>query len=190
MAETLRSLTSQLDKAVNQNLKFLNEGVASDVFKLLIVVFATKVIPPLPSAVTNPLNFTVLRILAIWMIVWAQSGNPTRSLAIAVGFIVAINLLSGRGPFNSPDVTEGFGLLANIHDPDIYYMKNRAKHEADFREKDLVRRFPNRVHAVVRENNRQAQDVLYNDSDEMSNANPTSADNNFSYSEPVDNITY
>ena len=189
MAETLRSLGSQLDRTVNRNLGFLNEGVLGDIFKLLIVVFAAKIIPPLPSSVTDPLNFTVLRIIAIWMIVWAQSGNPSRSLLIAIGFMVAVNLLSGRGPLNSPDITEGFGLLANIHDPDIYYMKNRAKNEATFREKDLKRRFPNRVHAVVRENNRQAQEVLYNDSDEMAEAMPSNTDGT-QFPDPVDDIMY
>lgn len=160
---------NQFDKTVNNTLSPLTrDSGLSDMARLLILVFAAKIVPPLPQEITSPFNNTLVRILAVFLVLWMGNKNPTRSILLATGFIVAINLLSNRGPFESPS-NEGFGLLANIHDPDIYYMKNRAKHEADYRERSLTRRHPNRVHAIVQENNERAREVLLGDSDENAN---------------------
>ena len=173
------------DKTINDLLAPLTQdNVVSDLVNLLVIVYATKIIPAIPRELTKTVDNTLFRMIAVFIIIWLGNRNPTRSAILAVLFVVAINLISGRGAFESPN-GEGFGLLANIHDPDIYYMKNRAKHESDFRQRSLERRHPNRVHAVVRDNNLRAQQILQGDSDE--NAMPMQSPMGIS---PTDEIVY
>lgn len=162
-------MSNQFDTTINKALgPFVKDNYLADLANILIIIFATKIIPPLPDSITTPLNNYFFRILAVFVIAWLRNRNATRSIIISIFFVAGINLLSGRGPFEDP--VEGYGLLGNIHDPDIYYMKNRAKHEADFRDRSLDRRNPNRVHAIVKENNKHAKSILENDSDEHSMA--------------------
>lgn len=158
-------MSNQFDTTVNKVLSpIVKDNYPSDLINIIIIIFATKIIPPFPDSVTKPLNKTIFRIIAVFIISWVKNRNATRSAVIAVTFIVGINLVSGRGPFDNPAYTEGFGLLGNINDPDIYYMKNRAKHQAEFIERDLERRNPNRVNAVVHENNKRAKEILKGES--------------------------
>lgn len=164
-------MASQFDSTINKAfMPFVKDNYLSDLANILIIIFATKIIPPLPDSITSPLDNYFFRILAVFIIAWIRNRNPTRSLIIAIMFVAFINLVSGRGPFEDP--VESFGLLSNINDPDIYYMKDRAKHEADFREHSLERRHPNRVHAIVKENNKHAKKILMNNSDDHSMAMP------------------
>lgn len=146
-----------VNKSVNDSLSFFDGPLASDITRLFIIVFATKFVPPLPDSVTGPVNNIFLRLMAVFIIVWIGNKNPVRAAAVAIGFVVAINMMSGRGPFEDP---EGFGLMANLQDKDSGYSKTRAEHISDYNEKDAKRRNPNRVNSIVEQNNRHAQNVL------------------------------
>ena len=152
---------AEIDKTINKSLSFLKKNpVLVDVLGLLGLVYATHVAPPLPSYVTAPLGGFWLRLLFIWAIIWARNDKPLRSLAIAFVFLATINFLSGKG------LTEGFGLMNHVLMGDTYYMKDRARHEADFRAKEWVRRDPNRVSAIVQKNNEAVGNLLKDVSDE------------------------
>jgi len=158
-------MSNQFDTTVNKVLSpLVRDNFPSDIINIIIIIFATKIIPPFPDSLTQPLNKTGFRMIAVFIIAWMKNRNATRSAIIAFTFIVGVNLISGRGPLDNPVYTEGFGLLGNINDADIYYMKNRAKHQADFIEHDLERRNPNRVNVVVHENNKRAKEILQGNS--------------------------
>ena len=147
----------EINTTINESLSFFNGPLMSDFTRLFIIVFATKFVPDLPDTITGPMDNVILRLLAIFIIVWLGNKNPVRAFAVAIGFVVAINLMSGRGAFEDP---EPFGLMDGVQDKDQKYAKERAEHRSDYEERDAKRRNPNRVHSVVEQNNRHSQDIL------------------------------
>lgn len=153
-----------VDKTVNRSLSFLSRNpVLSDLLFLVGIVYASRVVPMVPGApgllgVLSDLTGTFwFRVVFLALIVWSRNDKPVRSFAIALVFMITLNVLSGKG------YTESFGLMAQPLAPVTYFMKDRAQHEADFRAREWSRRDPNRVSAIVLENDRVAQNLL-NDS--------------------------
>ena len=129
-----------VNKTINESLSFFDGPIMSDFIRLFIIVFATKFVPPLPDTITGPVNNILLRILAIFIIVWLGNKNPTRALAVAIGFVLAINLISGRGPFEDPKI-EGF-------------------EETEEKSTTKVEKVEKKAKKIVEDNNRQAERIL------------------------------
>lgn len=154
-------MVAQVDKAINSSLSILKKNpILVDVLRLLGLAYVSQVVPPLPTYFTSPLASFWLRLLFIAAIIWAGNDKPVRSLIIAFVFLAGINILSGK------DLTESFGLKGHILHKDTYYMQNRAEHEANFRKREWNRRDPNRVSAIVEQNNKRAESLLKDVSDE------------------------
>ena len=94
-------MADQFNALVNGNLSFLRIPVVSNLLTLLLVSYAGMAAPALPASLKNLLVHPAVRVAVLFLVVWTNNRDPTVALAIALGLVVGMNLLAGRGAFET-----------------------------------------------------------------------------------------
>jgi hypothetical protein len=85
----------------NQNLAFLREQIPSNLLALFLVSYAGRAAPMLPYQLRVLLKAPAVRILVLFLVVWTNNQDPTVALGLALALVIGMNLLSGRGAFET-----------------------------------------------------------------------------------------
>ena len=81
--------------------KFLRNPYIMAVLKIALVLYASQIAPRVSPKITSIFQFTIVKIISIALIAYIAEIDFQLSIILAVIFILSINLLSGRGPFES-----------------------------------------------------------------------------------------
>lgn len=71
--------------------------ITQSLVAVLVVLYASRIAPPLPMLADSLLHTLVGKILVISLVAFLINGKPGLSLALGVGVVVGMNILSGRG---------------------------------------------------------------------------------------------
>lgn len=86
--------------------KVLRNPFAMAILKIALVLYASQIAPRVSPNVSSIFQFTIVKILSIALIAYIAEIDFQLSIILAVIFVLSINLLSGRGPFESYKDTE------------------------------------------------------------------------------------
>lgn len=90
-------MSAQFDNFVNSNLGFLlNQPAWAMVLGASISLYAGLAAPMLPPHIIQLFDSGVVRLLALALIMWTSTQQPTLALTTAILYVMAINALSGR----------------------------------------------------------------------------------------------
>ena len=99
----------QIDSA-NKALNQIFTGVAKSpimvYFAMFLVFYAPHMAPALPTELNWIFESVIARIIIMTAVAWKMTGNPIMSILIAIIFIVSINLLNHKSPFEKFDGPE------------------------------------------------------------------------------------
>lgn len=94
-------MSAEFNTFVNGSLSFLRIPVVSNLLTLLLVSYAGMAAPALPGQFKDLLKHAAVRVAVLFLVVWTNNRDPTVALAIALGLVVGMNLLSGRTAFET-----------------------------------------------------------------------------------------
>ena len=84
------------NKSVNNSLSFLDSPIASNLLKLILLLYAGVAAPKLPDYMAELFENVFFRIAFLFLIMWTGNKDPAFALLVAVGFVISMNALSGR----------------------------------------------------------------------------------------------
>lgn len=96
--ETIKNIPIVVETQLKQVLR--NPFVMA-ILKIALVLYASQIAPRVSPNVTSIFQFTIVKILSIALIAYIAEIDFQLSIILAVIFVLSINLLSGRGPFES-----------------------------------------------------------------------------------------
>ena len=88
--EVLQGPAQSFNQAVNENLGLL---------RLALLMYAGLAAPKLHPAVDRLFSHPAFRVVVLGLVLWSQNNDPALSLALAMLFIVSMNTIAGRKPF-------------------------------------------------------------------------------------------
>ena len=98
--EVLQGPAQSFNQAVNENLGWLLVNpVASNALRLALLMYAGLAAPRLHPAVDRLFSHPAFRVVVLGLVLWSQNNDPALSLALAMLFIVSMNTIAGRKPF-------------------------------------------------------------------------------------------
>ena len=87
----------QVNVFLQKNLSVLKTNeIANGIFILFFVLYAGIAAPSLPGAISGLFDYAAVRIALLSLIVWNSNNNPSLSIMIAIGFVLSMNMLSGK----------------------------------------------------------------------------------------------
>jgi len=92
-------LAYNFNTTVNNILDPLNDPTIRPILMLFLAVYGGLAAPSLPASWKNNFDNIVFRIVMLALIVWIANKDPGVGVAVAVIFIVVLNLASGKGTF-------------------------------------------------------------------------------------------
>lgn len=111
---SLESVTGPLNRVLDPVFRpvsnVLGTPIGMAVGVAFVIAYAAKVSIPLPAVITKLFDSAVYRIFILSLIVYTANHNPARSVLTALGFVVAVNLFSGRKPFET--FTDAYAITA------------------------------------------------------------------------------
>lgn len=89
---------SQFDKYIDDILKsvFKDQLLIKGLTHLLIVIYAAKLAPELPSQVLQVFQNQYFKLFVFSLIIWTAQFTPSTSLLIAVAFMISVNLANNK----------------------------------------------------------------------------------------------
>lgn len=96
--DTIRNIQIAVE---SQLQKVLRNPYAMAVLKIALVLYASQIAPRVSPKVSSIFQYTIVKILSIALIAYIAEIDFQLSIILAVVFVLSINLLSGRGPFES-----------------------------------------------------------------------------------------
>lgn len=84
------------DNLVNPYANYLKtNSIARSVVYLLIILYATRVAPPLPPFVNQLMANQYFRLFIFTLVIWTAQESPATSLLIAIAFMLTMNAANG-----------------------------------------------------------------------------------------------
>lgn len=90
---------NQFNSPVNSFLSPLNNNYVSAFLRLFLVLYGGVAAPHLPNSVLKLFDNVAFRIFVLSLIVWTANHDPAISVLIAISFVVSVNTLQGKKPF-------------------------------------------------------------------------------------------
>ena len=98
--DALQGPAQSFNMAVNENLGWvLVSPVFSNALRLALLMYAGLAAPKLHPAVDKLFSYPAFRVVVLGLVLWTQNNDPALSLALAMVFIVSMNTIAGRKPF-------------------------------------------------------------------------------------------
>ncbi len=97
----MESIASSFNSTTSGALSFLNNPHVDATLKLLLILYGGLAAPHLPANVLGWFQKVPFKILVMFLIVYQGNRNPALAIAIAVAFLVSLNLLQKKKPFES-----------------------------------------------------------------------------------------
>lgn len=92
----------KLEQTVENSLKpMLSNPYVMAILKVTLILYAAQIAPKVPSQVSEFLNNSFIKMLAIFLIAYIAQVDFQLALILAIVFVVGVNVASGRGFFES-----------------------------------------------------------------------------------------
>jgi hypothetical protein len=88
----MEGFSASLDKFVN-DLGIKSNPYATAIIAIFTIAYAAIVAPKLPGPIAKLMDYTVVRIIILFLIAYMANSNPTAALMIAIAFLVSMNTL-------------------------------------------------------------------------------------------------
>lgn len=102
--ETIKNIEYVVESQVKSTLR--NPYIMA-VLKIVLVLYAAQLAPKVSPMITSIFQNTIVKIVAIALIAYIAEVDFQLAIIAAVVFVLSINLLSGRGPLESYEDTNG-----------------------------------------------------------------------------------
>lgn len=89
----MEGFSASLDKFVN-DLGIKSNPYATAIIAVFTIAYAAIVAPKLPGPIAKLMDYTVVRIIILFLIAYMANSNPTAALMIAIAFLVSMNTLT------------------------------------------------------------------------------------------------
>lgn len=89
----MEGFSASLDKFVN-DLGIKSNPYATAIIAIFTIAYAAIVAPKLPRPIAKLMDYTVVRIIILFLIAYMANSNPTAALMIAIAFLVSMNTLT------------------------------------------------------------------------------------------------
>lgn len=89
----MEGFSASLDKFVN-DLGIKSNPYATAIIAIFTIAYAAIVAPKLPEPIAKLMDYTVVRIIILFLIAYMANSNPTAALMIAIAFLVSMNTLT------------------------------------------------------------------------------------------------
>lgn len=96
--DSINAITRQADYYIQP---VLSNPYVMAILKVTIALYAAQLGPKLPSSVTTLLSNSFVKVLGIALIVYLSEKDLQLALMLAVLYVISMNVLSGRGFFES-----------------------------------------------------------------------------------------
>lgn len=85
----------------DRDIDKLLSPTAATVLRLFLILYVSHIVPALPDHVLKWFAKPWFKIIFLALLVWFGTHDPFTSLLIAAAFVVTMNTISGRQPFDS-----------------------------------------------------------------------------------------
>lgn len=89
----MEGFSASLDKFVN-DLGIKSNPYVTAIIAVFTIAYAAIVAPKLPGPIAKLMDYTVVRIIILFLIAYMANSNPTAALMIAIAFLVSMNTLT------------------------------------------------------------------------------------------------
>jgi len=89
----MEGFSASLDKFVN-DLGIKSNPYVTAIIAVFAIAYAAIVAPKLPGPIAMLMDYTVVRIIILFLIAYMANSNPTAALMIAIAFLVSMNTLT------------------------------------------------------------------------------------------------
>lgn len=86
---------------INDAMSPLDNPPVAAFLKLFLVLYGGMAAPHLPDSILKWFQFVPFKIFVLFLIIWTGNHDPSLALAIAVAFMVSMNVLSGKKAFEA-----------------------------------------------------------------------------------------
>jgi hypothetical protein len=87
----------------------LDTPVGSSIARLFLVLYGGLAAPHLPPSILAYFDNPIFRIVIMALILWLSLKDPVTSILLATAFLVSMNTLSGKKPFERFGLSGGCG---------------------------------------------------------------------------------
>jgi hypothetical protein len=89
----MEGFSASLDNFVN-DLGIKSNPYVTAIIAVFAIAYAGIVAPKLPEPIANLMDYTIVRIIILFLIAYMANTNPTAALMIAIAFLVSMNTLT------------------------------------------------------------------------------------------------
>jgi hypothetical protein len=86
--------TQELNSGFNKYFGFIDNEYVSATLHLLLILYVSLIAPKLPYSIAQLFDYTVVKLIAFFLIVYLSSKNPTTAIIVAVGVLVTLMTLN------------------------------------------------------------------------------------------------
>jgi len=100
--DVLQGPAQMYNAMVNNQIGWLNTNeFASNALRLVLLMYAGLAAPRLPMAIDRLFSHAAFRVGVLALVLWTSNNDPSLSFALAMLFVVSMNTIAGRKPFET-----------------------------------------------------------------------------------------